>query len=472
MPNPADIRIRRAEVFFLPVQTRVPLKFGSDTLTSVTCARVRTTVEGSGGKTAVGWGETPLSVQWAWPSALGYAPRHKALKNFCGRIAESLVTEKLAGHPMEIGDDFHHHVLPGLTQRYNASSGLGEDLPQLAALVCASAFDIAIHDAYGVLHGVDIYTTYNRRWMSRDLAQFLEPDTPGVDFTGKFPEDFLVAPPVPTKLPAWHLVGGLDPLETSDLTGGEPRDGYPVMLRDWITTDGLTSLKIKLRGTDAAWDYDRIVRVGEIALSSGVTALSTDFNCTVTDPQYVNAILDRLRAEQPEIYSAMLYVEQPFPYDLQKHPIDVSSITSRKPLLLDESAHDWRFIRLGRSLGWSGVALKTCKTQTGALLSLCWAKAHGMPVMVQDLTNPMLAQIPHCRLAAHAGTIRGVETNAMQFYPDASLPEAKVHPGLYRRRDGCVDLTTLRGPGFGYRVSEINRKLPAVSIDRPQRPSL
>jgi len=95
-------------------------------------------------------------------------------------------------------------------------------------------------------------------------------------------------------------------------------------------------------------------------------------------------------------------VEQPFPYDLERHRMDVRSVSARKPLFLDESAHDWRLVRLGRDLGWSGVALKTCKTQTGALLSACWAKAHGMSLMVQDLTNPMLAQIPHVLLAAHA----------------------------------------------------------------------
>ncbi len=33
-----------------------------------------------------------------------------------------------------------------------------------------------------------------------------------------------------------------------------------------------------------------------------------------------------------------------------------------------------------------------------------------MTLMVQDLTNPMLAQVPHVLLAAHAGTIMGVET--------------------------------------------------------------
>jgi len=118
-------------------------------------------------------------------------------------------------------------------------------------------------------------------------------------------------------------------------------------------------------------------------------------------------------------------------------------------------------VRRGRELGWTGVALKTCKTQTGALLSLCWAKAHGMTLMVQDLTNPMLAQLPHVLLAAHAGTIMGVETNAMQFYPEASNEEAAVHPGLYRRRGGEVDLSTISGPGFGYRLDEIRRDLPA-----------
>ena len=116
-------------------------------------------------------------------------------------------------------------------------------------------------------------------------------------------------------------------------------------------------------------------------------------------------------------------------------------------------------------LGWTGVALKTCKTLTGALLSLCWARAHGMTLMVQDLTNPMLAQIPHALLGAHAGTIMGVETNSMQFCPAASRPEAAVHPGLYRRRDGRVDLSTVRGSGFGYRVGEIHRDLPEPAAE-------
>jgi hypothetical protein len=40
----------------------------------------------------------------------------------------------------------------------------------------------------------------------------------------------------------------------------------------------------------------------------------------------------------------------------------------------------------------------------------------------------------------------------MQFYPDASRKEALVHPGIYERRNGVLDLSTLRGPGFGYQM--------------------
>ena len=456
-----DVHPISVDLYFLPVETRVPLKFGPETLTSVICARVAMTVADATGKRARGWGETPLSVQWAWPGSLSYQERCDTMQNFCRVLASAWAGFTGQGHPVELGHEFNESVLPGLLDTLNAERGAGaRPMPWLAALVCCSAFDVAMHDAYGRLLDCPVYTTYDAEHMNADLAHFLEPVAgSGVSFTGRYPADFLSAEPA-QHLPAWHLVGGKDLLDASELTGTEPDDGYPVLLPDWIERDGLTCLKVKLRGNDAPWDYDRLVRVGEIALERDVLWLTSDFNCTVTDPAYVNEILDRLVTEHPRIYQMILYVEQPFPYDLEANQIDVHSVSARKPLFMDESAHDWKLVRLGRELGWTGVALKTCKTQTGALLSLCWARAHGMTLMVQDLTNPMLAQIPHCLLAAHAGTIMGVETNAMQFYPAASAPEEAIHPGLYRRKSGRVDLSTLGGPGFGYRLDEIDRQLP------------
>lgn len=461
MHRPTDARVNRVELYFLPVATRIPLKFGSETLTTVTCARVRIQLIDRRGSTADGWGETPLSVQWSWPGSLSHADRHKAMMEFCKQLAEAWMQYENWGHPLETGNAFQRDILEPLTDEFNEGREPGAQMPHLAALVCCSAFDIALHDAYGALHEVPIYKTYNSQYMSCDLGDFMTPAPDAqVNFRGQYPAEYLTAEPA-RSLPVWHLVGGLDPIDSSELNGTK-QDGYPVMLSDWIKRDGLYCLKVKLRGDDAKWDYDRLVRVGQISRSSGVKFLSADFNCTVREPEYVNAILDRLKRDEPQIFEMVLYVEQPFAYDLEEQQMDVRSVAKRKPLFMDESAHNWRFIKLGQSLGWTGVALKTCKTQTGAILSLCWARAHAMALMVQDLTNPMLAQIPHVMMAAHARTIMGVESNAMQFYPDASSFEARVHPGVYARREGKLDLSTIVGPGFGYRNDEIGRLLPAA----------
>jgi len=461
-PGVASVRL-----YFLPVRTRIPWKFGSEVLTEVTCARAcLELVDPESGTSVVGWGETPLNVQWVWPSdSISYADRHEALTGFCRVLAQAWIGYHIHGHAIEIGYEFIEDELPVQLDNFNVTRrDSAEQVPQLAALVCCSAFDQALHDAYGKLVDRPVYETYNSEYMSRDLSHYLEPaEGLSVDFADRFPDDYLVARPS-NQVVAWHAVGGLDPLDDSELTGHEPDDGYPLTLEQWIERDGLNCLKLKLSGEDAAYDYDRIVAVGQIAQRYNVDWLTTDFNCTVREPAFVNEILDRLRDEHPTIFAKVLYVEQPFPYDIEANPIDVHSVSARKPLFMDESAHNWRLVRLGRSLGWNGVALKTCKTQTGAVLSLCWAKAHGMSLMVQDLTNPMLAQVPHLLLAAHAGTIMGVETNSMQFYPDASDCEAKVHPGLYQRRGGVVDLSTLQGPGFGYRIDEIKRDLPAPAF--------
>lgn len=443
------LRVTSCELFFLPCPTRVPLKFGAETITSCENARVCLHLCAEDGREACGWGETPLSAAWAWPAALSFKDRERRMKEFCDDLAGAWREVSGQGHAMDIGWEFLEERLDSLLAAANV--GQPAEMPHLAALICNSAFDLALHDAYGKLVGKPVYETYNGQYMARDLAVYLEDQR----FAGQYPQDFLLTDS-PQQLPVWHLVGGKDLLTEADLTGQEQDDGYPVLLTKWIERDGLFCLKVKLTGNDAAWDYERMVRVGKIALQYKCRHLSPDFNCQVQDPEYVNTLLDRLQAEYPEIYALILYVEQPFPYDLEAHRIDVHSVSSRKPLFMDESAHNWRLIKLGQELGWTGVALKVCKTQTGALLSACWAKAHNIQLMVQDLTNPRLAIIPHVLLAAKVGTIMGVECNAAQFYPEASRQEAQFHPGLYERRKGVVDLSTIQGNGFGYNIPTLS----------------
>ncbi|MEZ5385394.1 MAG: hypothetical protein R3F13_07760 [Prosthecobacter sp.] len=166
--KPTDVRVTAAEVFFIPVTMRVPLKFGPETVTGGVCLRVRVTVEDRSGRTAQGWGETPLSVSWVWPSSLSVTERATRMQYFSTLLAKRLVDAGLSGHPMEIGQDFIQGALALTLKEANELAG-GDEMPYLGSLVAFSAFDIAIHDAYGVLHDRDIYTTYNAEFMNRRL---------------------------------------------------------------------------------------------------------------------------------------------------------------------------------------------------------------------------------------------------------------------------------------------------------------
>jgi len=459
----SDIRVRETALYFLPVPTRVPLRFGGNTIKSVTCARVRVTVENSAGVAADGWGETPLSVPWIWNDHTPYKTREDALFELTELLTQAWQDHSLTGHPMEMAAVFLNEIMPGELQSFRHTSGLR--VPGLAGIVCSSPVELATHDAYGILLGVPLYATYNADYMRYDLSRYFEeaPETARL-FKRRFPEDYLVTTP-PARIPAWHLVGALDPLspECAPEAVVDPADGYPLYLTDWIERDGLRCLKVKLGGQEAEADGSRLIRVGEFGMPRGVTALSADFNCTAPSQEYVEEVLDRIRLDAPAVYKALLYVEQPFPADNSFYSRRVEHLARKKPLYMDESAESWQSVAHGAGLGWNGVALKTCKTQTGALLSYCWASEHEMPVMVQDLTNPMLAQLSHLQLAAHTRTLCGVETNSMQFYPDASLPESRVHPGAYTRSGGMVDISTMGGPGFGYDIERIERELPRTA---------
>ncbi len=89
MSKSTDIRVRETELFIIPVYNRVPLKFGAQVVERAACARVRVRVEDREGRTAEGWGETPLSVAWVWPSTLTWEEREQRMIDFCHALAQS-----------------------------------------------------------------------------------------------------------------------------------------------------------------------------------------------------------------------------------------------------------------------------------------------------------------------------------------------------------------------------------------------
>src|SRR2546421_5574631 len=119
MSKSTDIRVVGARLYCIPIQMRIPLKFGPETVTSVTCARACVRLVDRQGRTAEGWGETPLSVQWVWPGKLAYEPRLETLKKLCVALAEAWAGFEVFGHPIEVGHEFQEQILPRLLQETN-----------------------------------------------------------------------------------------------------------------------------------------------------------------------------------------------------------------------------------------------------------------------------------------------------------------------------------------------------------------
>ena len=101
-------------------------------------------------------------------------------------------------------------------------------------------------------------------------------------------------------------------------------------------------------------------------------------------------------------------------------------------------------------MGYTGVALKTCKGQTDALLLAAAAQKFGMFLCVQDLTCPGYSFLHSASLAARIPTVAAIEGNARQYCPGANKEWAKRYPPMFNIIDGSVGSGTLNGIGLGF----------------------
>jgi len=168
-------------------------------------------------------------------------------------------------------------------------------------------------------------------------------------------------------------------------------------------------------------------------------------------------MLDKIRQRSPACYDSILYIEHPTERDLSASRHDMRKLAALKPVILDESLTDLDSFDLALELGWSGIALKSCKGQSSDILFCSRAKEEGIAYSVQDLTNPGLSLFHSVGLGARLYTIMGVEANSRQFFPDAtSAAEKAVHGGIFKLTNGNARTDSLRGTGLGYQMEKIN----------------
>jgi L-alanine-DL-glutamate epimerase-like enolase superfamily enzyme len=447
-PRPTDVRIEAVQFGYEDFRYRTPIKFGGVAIDRGTLVNVSCTVRTTAGRPASGFGSMPLGNVWSFPSRLlSYDQTLTAMKALIERIAEITGRCRETGHPIDL--------TCALEPAYRDAAGevsrqlhLAEPIPHLCTLVAASAFDAALHDAFGKAHGRNCYHTYGPEFMSRDLGHYLGPE-----FRGESLDRYVRSEPRP-RMPLYHLIGALDPL-----TAGEVRqrqgDGLPETLPEWIAFNGLTHLKIKLNGDDLGWDVDRVVSVDRVAAQvqkeRGVERwfYSLDFNEKCGNVGYLLEFLARVREQAPAGFERIEYIEQPTARDLKAHRGNVMHEASRiRPVVIDESLIDLESLQLAREMGYTGAALKACKGQSQSLLLAAAAQKMKLFLCVQDLTCPGASLIHSAGLAAHVG-VAAVEANARQYVPAANRPWEERFPGLFRVTDGTMETGLLTGLGLG-----------------------
>jgi len=390
-----------------------------------------------------------MGNMWAFPSpTMSYDTTLGAMKELAARIDRVTAQCKEVGHPLDLNLVLEPQYLAAAAD-VSRDLKLDQPIPKLCMLVVASPFDAAIHDAFGKLHGRNVYETYGPDLLTHDLGRYL-----GSEFRGGRLDRYLINRP-PARIPLFHSVGGLDPLEAKDVR--KPvGDGLPETLPEWIERDGLVRIKIKLGGDDLRGDVERTLAIDRIAAGAqarrGVSdwKYCLDFNERCPNVGYVLDFLRQIREGTPAGFARILYVEQPTARDLKANRANVMHEAARlRPVVIDESLTDLESLLLAREMGYNGVALKACKGQSQAMLMAAAAQKYDMFVCVQDLTCPGASLIHSVGISAHVPSVAGIEANAREYVPAANKPWEDRFPGIFKVKDGHMRPAEILGPGLG-----------------------
>jgi L-alanine-DL-glutamate epimerase-like enolase superfamily enzyme len=446
-----DICVESVEVTFDDERLSVPLHLSKGVIEAITYAAVTVRANTRGGAVVQGTGAILLSDVWAFPApALDHEEKDRLMRRLCQAIAVWLRDDQYED-PIEKGFRLEEAAIKLAVQLAEEEPLLqSTPMPRLAVLNCMAPFDAAIHDAWGTALPAPLYAAYNADHLNQDLSASL-----GADFAGRYPADYLG--PRRRGLFVQHVVGFNDALTPGEVDRQQPAPaGLPADLTSWIERDRLRYFKLKLRGQSPAEDAARLIEVHaaasqamEAAGIAGGPRLSADPNEAYQEAALMLDVLDRVDAENPQALAALDYIEQPTPRDLGAYTDTLHDVAARVPVVVDESLDDLANLDWIHRLGWSGLAVKTCKGHTHSLLAYCWGRHHSLYLTLQDLTNPGLALVHSVNFCAHLRLdVDCFEGNYRQFMPLSRPHEQAAHPAYFQVSDGQLILPPEMGAGL------------------------
>jgi hypothetical protein len=445
--SPPRVTVREVRLAERDVRFRMPFRFGVATLTESPQAFVHARVALPDGREAWGTAAEMLAAKWFDKSpALTNEDNFAQLRTSLKMCAEHYVADGTPRTPF------------GLSAAHRAEQAADCAAKQLNPLIAAygpAVIDRAVLDAVCRLAGISFHDAM-RANLAGMVASELAPDLAGFDFA-KFLRGLR---PLAT-LHARHTVGLVDPITAADQTSAtRVNDGLPETLEDVVAEYGHTYFKLKVAG-DVRADLARLTAIAAV-LDRG----HAPYHATLDgNEQYesLDGITELWKAMERtpalrRLVASTLFIEQPI---ARRHALeaDVSALSARRPVIVDESDGAFDSFVLARARGYRGVSSKSCKGFYKSLLNAArcanWNAEAGTPtyfMSAEDLTTQAGVSVQQDLALVSLLGLEHVERNGHHYVNGmAALPVGeqnaflKAHPDLYARTAGAVRLRILEG---------------------------
>ncbi len=462
------------------VFARMPFRFGVVTMRAAPLLTLAVEVEDAAGRRATGYAADFLAYRW-----FDKRP-HKSLADNCRDLLASV--DAAIGLYLEAGEEGYatpfalwRSTLPEIER-----DALARDFNRLGASFGASMLERGVIDALGRMTGRR-FAELVRGDLGIDLGSLCE------ELRGREIADFLPERPL-ERLHVRHTVGLLDPITAADRGDPAIDDGLPETLEDYLDSDGISYLKIKVAGR-LEEDISRLEAIAAVLeRRDRAFHISLDGNEQYHQPDDFLALIVRIKAtpELAQLYAQIMFIEQPLDRAVALDPAvqpALAALSAEKPVIIDEADGWLTAFREAVDLGYRGTSHKNCKGIYKSLHNLALAALRneraGWPELflsAEDLSNvPVVAQQADLAAVALLG-ITHVERNGHHYFRGLGHLDAAEkadalarHPDLYEQRgdevflritNGMLECASLQVPGMGFAaVPDMARLTPVEDWD-------
>jgi len=280
--------------------------------------------------------------------------------------------------------------------------------------------------------------------------------------------------PIPfTDVELRHTIGLLDPLRDADISDdARLDDGLPESLEENIRRYGLRWFKLKLSG-DRHTDMERCLAVSKILQDEigDKARLTVDGNEQFEDLVELRRFFEDLdsRPAGRALLRTLQYIEQPLPRAMSlKNGIApaLAALTEIAPVILDEADYGVEAFPRALEMGYGGISIKNCKGVFRSFLNRGLCERYDGFQSAEDLTNLGVLALQQDLTTVAALGLSHVERNGHHYFHGLDhLPASEVtgalqaHPELWapqgdgatlRIEQGRLEIGSLQCVGYGY----------------------